>query len=304
MNFSSDCAPVAFFCFRRINETKKAMASLSENYLAEQTVLYVFSDGARNLDEVDEVNEVRSYLSTIKGFKEVIIEESLENKGLANSVIDGVGKVTKKHGKVIVVEDDLVTSRNFLDFMNQALMAYKSSHKVLSVSGFTLNLKKLSNTDDYYVGYRASSWGWGTWEDRWNEIDWSLSDYSSTVSDQRFRKRFLLGGSDMLQMLKNQNSGKIDSWAIRFCYHQAKFDMVTIFPMISKVVCIGFGSSATHTIYGRRFSTPLDPGDKRKFSFTGLLEIDREIAKQFRSKFSIHARALDKVLGGIFRFFS
>ena len=297
---NNSLAPVVLFCFCRVNETKIAIQKLQANYLASQTILYVFSDGPRNINEKVEVDSVRNYLKTVSGFKNVVVVESPTNKGLAKSVLEGVSKVIAKHQKVIVVEDDLVTSPNFLDFMNQALNFYSDANSILSISGYTLDLPSLAEKEkngvDAYLAYRASSWGWGTWSDRWFNVDWSMSDYLIYKNSKKFRNRFMKGGSDMLRMLSNQNNGKIDSWAIRFCFHQAKNFQFTIFPTLSKVVSIGFDKRATHTVSGRRFRTPLDLGVKRVFKFEQIDEIDPKLAVEFRRKFSVLSRIIDKLI--------
>jgi len=297
---ATDLAPVVFFCYKRLDETQRAIESLAANYLANQTTIFIFSDGPKSLADEAKVHKVRKYIRQISGFKKVIVEESEFNRGLAASVINGVGHVLAEYNKVIVVEDDLITSANFLDFMNQALKYYQGNKSVLSVSGFSLSLpglpKQCDKGVDAYVGYRASSWGWGTWSDRWRDIDWNITYDSEFPLSPEVRKRLELGGSDLVRMLSNQLTGRIDSWAVRFCYHQAKRNQTTIFPTRSKVVSIGFDTNATHTTHGWRFRTVLDSGGQRNFSFNNANEVDVQLAKQFRRKFSIPVRIIDKTL--------
>ncbi len=283
------------FCFKRFSELKKTIATLAANYLANDTVLYIFSDGPRGVSDVKGVDDVRAYLKTITGFKQVVVKEHPVNLGLAKSVIGGVSAVLEKHGKTIVVEDDLVTSPNFLDFMNQALNFYMEHEDVLSISGFTLPLKNMPENDDFYVGYRASSWAWGTWWSKWKNIDWDVSDFKEFYRDRESRLTFKRGGSDMVKMLKDQMDGKIDSWAIRFCYHQYKENMVTVFPTVSKASSIGFGSDATHTFNESRFRTTLDGGEKRDFLFKNNVGVEPQLAKDFRRFFSIRLRIADRL---------
>lgn len=292
----SQLAPVVLFTFNRLPETIRTVEALQNNFLSRESELFVFSDGPKNEAGVKKVNDVRKYLKTIDGFKKVIIYESQENKGLANSIIDGVTKIIEQFGKVIVLEDDLVTSPNFLEFMNQALDYYENSSKVISVSGYTLNLPSLNNYHlDYYIGYRASSLGWGTWIKKWNNIDWNVSDYSSFKKDYSQQLKFYNLGSDMPGMLKNQMRGKIDSWAIRWCYHQFKQDLVTVFSAKSKINHIGDGEDATNASGAIKFDTPLDIGQQRKFNFNSELEVNSKLIKEFKSKFSIKTRAMGKL---------
>lgn len=289
-------APIVLFTYNRLNETIRTVQALQKNFLAPESELFVFSDGAKDNNGRKKVQEVRDYLHTIKGFENINIKESIENKGLANSIIEGVTEVIDKYEKVIVLEDDLITSPNFLDFMNQALEFYNKSPQIISISGYTMNLPSLNNYDnDYYVGFRACSWGWGTWKNKWQNIDWDVSDYEEFKSDYKQQYRFFKVGSDMPGMLKNQIQGKIDSWAIRWCYHQFKLKQITIYAAKSKVHSIGFSSEATHTHGANKFNTPLDKSIKTKFEFHEVLKENKKIIKEFKAKFSISQRAIDKL---------
>ena len=122
------------------------------------------------------------------------IYESPYNKGLACSIIDGVTKIVNDYEKIIVLEDDLITTPNFLNFMNQALHFYITDATIFSISGYTLNLPSLpSYSKDFYLGYRGSSWGWGTWKDRWDEVDWEIKDYDKFKIDPLAQLRFMRG---------------------------------------------------------------------------------------------------------------
>ena len=168
-------APICLFTYNRLQATKQTIASLQQNYLAMESELIIYSDGPANQAAVAKVEQVRSYLKTVDGFKKITLINSQNNKGLAASVIGGVSRVLEEFDSVIVLEDDLVTAPNFLDFMNQAIQFYKNDERILSISGYTLDLPSLPGKRDFYFGYRASSWGWATWKDRWEKVDWELS---------------------------------------------------------------------------------------------------------------------------------
>lgn len=292
----SQLAPVVLFTYNRLFETKQTVEALQKNFLAKESELFIFSDGPKNIEGKEKVDAVRNYLDFIDGFKTVQIKESPLNKGLANSIIDGVTEIIEQYGNVIVLEDDLVTSPNFLDFMNQALDFYKNSSKVISISGYTLNLPSLNNYHlDYYFGYRASSLGWGTWIKKWKNIDWNISDYPNFKKDYKQQLKLFNLGNDMPGMLKNQMRGKIDSWAIRWCYHQFKQELITVFAAKSKITHIGDGEDATNASGTIKFNTPLDIGLQRKYNFNSELEVNKNLIKEFKSKFSIKTRAFDKL---------
>ena len=292
---NKELAPVCLFAFNRIDETKRTIDCLKNNFLAAHTEVIVFSDGARNNLEKLKVDDVRNFLSTVSGFKKFTIIESSHNKGLANSIIEGVTRVLEAHESVIVLEDDLVTSRNFLNFMNGALKFYEGDENIFSVSGYTLNLPSLPGVRDIYFGRRASSWGWGIWKNRWDYIDWEVPFYSDFKKNKNEIKRFKKGGSDLPRMLRNQMEGRIDSWAIRFCFHQFQKDLMTVFPTTSKVESIGFTHNATHTYGSRRFLTQLDSEESTKFRFEKYDHLDPKLEQEFAKKFSLSSRLLNQL---------
>jgi len=256
-------APIVLFTYNRPDETLNTINSLSMNPLAKHSEIIVFSDGPKRSSELNNVLAVREVIHKIVGFKKVTIIESEFNKGLAESVIAGVSNVLKKYGKVIVVEDDLVCSEDFLGFMNQGLNCYQSNTKIWSICGYS-NLKNIprSYEEDYYLSVRSSSWGWATWIDRWNTIDWDVADYSKLKSDKKMRLDFELGGNDLFKMLELQMLGKIDSWAIRWVYSQFKQKAMTVYPVKSKIMNRGMKVGGTHANGSdSRWDTELDTTD-------------------------------------------
>lgn len=289
--------PICLFTFIRLSNTKKTIESLQQNPLAIKSNLCIFSDGPRSCEEAVKVEALREYLKTVNGFKSVTIIESETNKGLATSVIEGVTKILETSESVIVLEDDLVFSSNFLDFMNQALNYYKSIDKVFSVSGYSMNLKSLDNLQkDFYFNYRMSSWGWGIWRDRWMKINWDDAYYEDFKTDPKKQKQFKKGGSDMPRMLKSYLSRKINSWAIRACYYQFENDLLTIAPKRTKVNNIGFGKDATHTVGRNRYDAILDSTAQEKFDFTDDTSVDPIIVAEFKSRYSLFNRIKSRIL--------
>ena len=129
-------SPIVLFVYNRPAHTQRAIESLESNRLAEESELFIFSDAPQDDKVAEGVRAVRNYLKTIKGFKKVIINERDKNLGLSGNIIAGVTDIVTRYGKVIVLEDDLVVSRHFLDFMNDALLFYENEPKVISVCGY------------------------------------------------------------------------------------------------------------------------------------------------------------------------
>lgn len=161
-------APIALFVYTRLNETKQTVEHLLHNKEAKHSPLYVFSDGAKDDKTVSQVEAVRNYLRSIKGFKSIQLIERPCNYYLERNIIEGIQEVFKTYDRVIVVEDDICTSPHFLRFMNEGLIHYAEKSKVMHISGFThLSLK---NKGDAYFTPHMGGWGWATWKNRWQHF--------------------------------------------------------------------------------------------------------------------------------------
>ncbi len=173
------------------------------------------------------------------------------NKGLANSIIGGVTDVIAKHGRVIVLEDDLLTSPYFLKYMNAALDKYEAYPAVFSVSANRPPVNKMAIPADYeydvFVSLRPFSTGWATWKDKWERIDWSLNYLEEFIKHPQQIKSFHHGGDDLTNMLLLQRYHKIDSWAIRYAFQHFYHHAVAILPCLPYVDNIGFDGSGIHS---------------------------------------------------------
>lgn len=289
-------APLAIFVYNRPQVMDKMLKAINENFLSKYTEAFIFSDGPKNKEDEIKVKEVRKILfdfSNNNNFKDVQIIESEKNKGLANSIIKGVSDLINQYDRIIVLEDDLVTSKSFLTFMNDCLEFYEGNDRVWSIGGVSYDLPSLQNyTQDVYACWRGQSWGWGTWKDRWNRVDWDVTDYAFFMRSLKRKWMFQRGGQDMIQSLKMQMKGRIDSWAIRWCYQESKENMITILPKKSLIQNIGWGDEGTHCDIDR-FHIKIDV-QEYKYKLENV-EINRRLMKEFRTYYSkpFYQRLLD-----------
>ena len=289
--------PIAIFVYNRLDLFVKTIGALKKCGMAPESELFIFSDGPKKDSDENAIEQIRTYAKSIDGFYKLNLHFSQTNKGLASSIKGGVSLVLETNDAVIVLEDDLIASSNFLSFMNQGLLYYKSNQRVLSISGYTVPIK--TKGDYPYQNYftrRASSWGWATWKDRWDKVDWEVSDYDDFRKDSAQKRKFNEMGSDMAQMLRRQMEGKLSSWAIVWCYHQFKHDLLSVFPIVSKITNDGFGDGATHTTGGSdRVSTPLDTTGSHSFNFDPEPNLSPFFIKQFSNRYSLGVRAYYKL---------
>jgi hypothetical protein len=290
-------APIILFTYQRLDSLKETISALANNSLASDSDLIIFSDGPKSLKDEPTVKEVRVYLKTIQGFKSITIHESSSNKGLAASIIQGVSDVLKVYPSAIILEDDLITSTNFLAFMNQALNYYQDKPEILAISGFSPAIKGLREEEVYFT-LRASSWGWACWEDRWSKIDWKCEYYHELKKSDSLKSKFNEMGSDMSLMIKKQMEGKLNSWAIRFSLHQFQHQLFSVHPAVSKIHNIGISDAqATNTNQKfNRFTSTLDNSGNEAFAFKNQISLDAKVIKQFKNDNSIEARIMSKLL--------
>ncbi|WP_148630530.1 glycosyltransferase [Bacillus sp. E214] len=281
----NNLAPILLFVYNRPESTLKTIEALKRNKLAKESSLFIFSDGPKNSEQNINVSKVREIINNIQGFKNVEVFISDKNCGLANSVINGVSKIILQYGKVIVLEDDLITSTSFLEYMNKSLQFYQSDINIWSISGYSPKIEfPQYYKSDIYLIPRGCSWGWATWIDRWNSIDWNIEDYQQFKKNKVKRKQFNRAGNDMAKMLEDQIKGTIDSWAIRWCYNQFIQNTYTVYPRYSLIKNIGLEGESTHgSLSKMRDSKMLD-----NYSFElENIGVSKEILVQFSKHYNL-----------------
>ena len=278
-----ELAPIALFVYNRPEHTQKTVESLLQNQLAIGCDLFIFSDGAKNESSVSEVKKVREYIHSIKGFKTIEIIERDKNWGLANSIISGVSEIINRFGKIIVIEDDLVFSTDFLDYMNQCLDFYEKNKQIFSISGYCAPVSLPEDySHDVFLYYRINSWGWATWKNRWISVDWKIRDFNQFITDKKAQTSFHRSGEEATIMLLKQMQGDIDSWAIRFNYGCYKNDGLNIYPVKSKVHNTGTDGSGMHVSKTSKFVAKLSD---TKVQLVENLEIDQRMVDAYNTLF-------------------
>ena len=290
----NNLAPICLFVYNRIDETKLTIKALQVNFLANESDLIVFSDGYKDENDAHSVRIVRDFVRNISGFRSVKIIESFNNKGLAKSVIEGVSLVLEKSENIIILEDDLITTPNFLDFMNQALSFYKDNKEVYSVNGFTLDVgwEEFVRLNDVFFHNRTYSWGWGTWSDKWCGDDFINQNIRKYMDDRNlslFKKNC---GEDILRMLIDCMSGVNDSWYVKWVFIHFIKNKLAVYPTLSKVRNVGYGDSATHCKTIDVLEINYDTQYSKDFKFSVNAKVNDRISKNFLSFFTFRHKLL------------
>ena len=241
-----DHAPIAIFGYRRPEHLARTIKSLQQCLQFKTSPVFVFIDGPKNKDEENLILEVRNVAQKLLGEKATFIF-SEQNKGLAQSIMDGLEQVFKQYEKAIIVEDDLLLSPMFLSFMNAALEKYNEIPEIFGISGYMFNLpKRLDGNNVIFLPF-INSWGWATWASRWSAFDPLASGWEVVKKDRAVRRAFdVRGAYQYTKMLERQMTGKIDSWAIRWYWSVFKQQGLFVFPPQTYVSNIGFDGSGTH----------------------------------------------------------
>lgn len=303
-------APIIVFAYNRPNHLSQMLSALARNDMAPQSVLYIYCDGAKPDATEEQLQRVlgnRKVAHAARGFKEVHVVESAYNKGLANSIIGGVTEVINEFERVIVLEDDLLTSPYFLKYMNSALDYYQDRPAVMSISANRPPMDKMEIPADYpydvFVCLRSYSTGWATWKDRWNRVDWSMDFMDEFMKHPEQIEAFNRAGDDMTRLLIMQKEGKIDSWAMRFGFAHFKEHSVAILPCVSYVDNIGFDGTGIHsgTNTTNEFRNDLSLSVKEP-RFVDLIYEDARIINAFYNRFCEKRRPLyQRVVNTVFR---
>jgi hypothetical protein len=239
-------APIAFFAYKRPQHTLQSLESLAQNEGAAESELFIFCDAPKRQEDQESVKQVREVVRSKQWCGTVNIIERETNLGLANSIIRGVTDLCDEYGSVIVIEDDLVLSPFFLNYMNKALNLYKNEPSVMQISGYMFPVKLELETDAIFLPF-STSWGWATWQRAWKCFDLSMSGYEQLKEESLLRYKFDLDASyPYFKMLESQRINQIDSWAIVWYLSVFMRQGMTLFPTQSLVRNIGFDGSGTH----------------------------------------------------------
>ena len=270
-------APIILFIYNRPEHTLRTLEALESNTLSQSSELFIFADGAKkgaSAEQIERINETRKVAKSRKWCGTVTIYESEENKGLSDSIIGGVTKIINDRGSAIILEDDIVTGKHFLEFMNDALERYKDSKEVWHITAWRDPVRARSDAAFFYPN--MDCWGWATWKDRWQHYEKNPEQLKATFTPEMI-KRFNMDGSEggNWWQVEENLAGRMNTWAI--------FWLATIFlrnglclaPTKSLVRNIGLDNSGVHC--GNKDLQSIKGSiDHRVTRFPSVLEIDEE----------------------------
>ncbi|ABB39678.1 sugar transferase [Oleidesulfovibrio alaskensis G20] len=238
-------APVVLFVYNRLEHTRRTVSALARNLLAADTDLIIYSDASSSESAEEEVAAVRKYINGISGFASVTIICRERNWGLANSIVDGVTSVVNECGRVIVLEDDIVTSPFFLMYMNEALERYADNNEVMHVAGYAPEMP-LGDLKETFFLRQTSCWGWATWKRAWSFFSKDSELFIKAFTSADITSFNLNGSYDYWSQLLENHRGQRHTWAVFWYASVFLQEGLCLHPRASLVFNIGFDGTGTN----------------------------------------------------------
>ena len=191
-----------------------------------------------------------------------------------------------KHSSIIVLEDDLVLDKNFLNFMHNSLEKFKNKKNILQISGYSYPTNYNSNVA-YFLNL-TSCWGWATWSDRWRDfIKFSKNkkliqqEFNNIQSNYSKKSEFNINGSyNYLKMLKKQMTSKISSWGILFYLYSFHKNFLNLFPPFTLVENTGFDGSGFHKSTSNVFNRVVRKSKSKKIKYPSINKLNNHNQRQ------------------------
>ena len=253
MTIKDKYAPIALFLYNRPDKTSECLNSLKNLKEFYKSPLYIFIDGAKSIEDKKKISEIDSLIKNLNFHNLKVIHKHKKNQGLANSIFFGVSKVLSEYNKVIVIEDDLIFHKSFLEFMNQCLVKYNQKD-IYQISGFTWNNYSKNMKNEPILIPNISSWGWATWKNKWENFKLNKVSKESLKMNSIEKKNFNMNNSyNYYKILKKHLNGKVDSWAIQWYFYVFKRSGKTIYPNISLTRNNGFDGDGSNTFRKKKY---------------------------------------------------
>lgn len=246
---------IIVFAYNRSRHLVEVLSALKKNQGVNK--IYIFQDGLKCEEHRLEWEKTKIDIEDID-WCEVVYHQSAYNKGLAQSIVDGINLVFKENDAVIVLEDDCVPMPNFISFMIQCFEKYENNQKVYSVSGYSWPIEVTKGSYDVYGCGRISSWGWGTWKDRWDIYQKDYELVRKAKQDKILSKRLALWGMDLENILIANIRGDAESWAVFWALEVIFKGGICINPYKSLICNIGVDGSGIHCGVTDRFNVAVD----------------------------------------------
>lgn len=228
---------IAVFVFNRPDHAFKTLQSVFSCEKVKSTEIRIFCDGPRDEKDLKNIQNVSRVVDEFSHFENVTVYKREENWGLAKSIISGVGECFEDYESIIVLEDDMVVTVDFIVCMTEALKKYKNESKVWHISGWSYPISNRTGFSVYMWGV-MNCWGWATWKDRWEYYEKDPGRLKKEWNWYKKLKFDLWGTHRFWKQIEDNYYGRKSTWAV--------FWYATIFE--KKGLCINFCPSLVNNI--------------------------------------------------------
>ena len=268
------------FTYHRYNHTKMVLEALAKGVLLPEKLI-IFQDGIKKTTDLDNWEKVNRLIKSVDFCDSEVVVSDV-NKGLATSVIEGMNYAFERFEKVIVLEDDCVPAKTFIEYMEKALDVYERCDAVYSVGGYAwpIDVEAKNGEIAYFVG-RFSSWGWGTWKNRWEKYIKDTEIVSRLMKNKASSRNLLRWGNDLEMMLRDSMAGKNDSWAVYWALTIIENEGRCLSPYKSLIKNIGMDGTGTNCDRTNSYDVVLEDGTNRNYVFPETTEYIEEIEIAF-----------------------
>lgn len=246
--------------------------------------LFIFQDGPNEETVIEKWNEVNAIIHAVD-FCETKVVVSEQNKGLASSLVDGISSVFQEYDAVIVLEDDCVPAPGFMEYMSQSLNYYEKANQVYSISGYAwpISVKK-DEYDTYFTG-RESTWGWGTWKNRWEQFEKDYTIYKKLKYTREGSENLALWGSDIEPVLIGNVTGQTDSWGLFWGLKIIEKKGLCLAPYESLINNIGNDGSGVHCGTTNDYDVQMNLDINKNYRFPDMIEVRTDVKTAFAGLF-------------------
>ena len=295
-------ASLVMIGFNRPEIQRKTLERVAKAEDSDKRDIYVFIDGPRKGRD-DDVANAQKVFEVFKEFRELklprmTIRKREVNLGCRGNIIASITEVINKTDRVIVVEDDILVSETFFTYHDSALDMYEGDKRIWCINAYVHDRMKLpwSYSKDVFLTRRFMCFGWSTWKDRWNDVDFDLKCWPEFSADPSNLK-FMNDCSTMLLPAVKMQLENPNTWDVQCSFHIARKKMYSINPRYSLTKNNGSGAgvhslkfdyvTAKHKYYNfiPKLELEIKPDDK-------ILEISKYMAIGRPSSINIALRKL------------
>lgn len=286
-------SPIVIFSYNRVAKIKKLINSLKKNKEFKNSKIYIFQDNYKKKDEkknIRKIMKVKKYLSNLK-YENINVSFRKTNYGLAKNITSGVSKIFKRYEKIIVLEDDLLVSKNFLKFMNDALNFYQNKKKIWHISGWSYDISEINNLnfDNYFLSF-PSSWGWATWKNRWKYFNKNPANIIKKENIKSINRFNLDNSYNFFSQIERNFLKEINTWAVFWYYNMFKKKKLCVYPKNNLIINTGFDKNATNTKNINRLfvNKKLFQSDNISYVFNRECNLSLKIYRKIKFKMKIN----------------